>query len=82
MRFYANSDTGQFGPFWWINGIHHAHDVTNWCRAARWRRYGSSGPMGDLGRRQAWQQGGCGLELFGRFWSISRTKWHIIEALN
>ena len=71
MRFYANSNTGQFGPLWWINGIHHAHETE-----------GFYGLTGNLSRHRVWRQGGCGLELFGRFWSISRTKWHIIEALN
>jgi len=78
MRFYIDSDSGQIGPFWWINAVCHAHKIT-----------GIYGLMNNLSEhlvwRQehlVWRQGGCGWDFGGRLQYIARTNWRIIEALN
>jgi hypothetical protein len=71
MRFYIDSDSGQIGPFWWINAVCQAHKIT-----------GIYGLMDNLSEHLVWRQGGCGWDFGGRFKYIANIKWRIIEALN
>lgn len=71
MILTIDSESGQIGPFWWVNGRHDAHCIT-----------GLYGLTSNLSEHIVWCQGGCGLAFGGRYFYVARLKWRILEALN
>jgi hypothetical protein len=69
--FTINSDFGQIGPFWWVNGACYAHHIA-----------GLYGLAGNLSEHIVWREGGCGFIFGQHYFYIAKLKWHLLKALN
>ena len=70
VHIQPGADSGRIGPFWWVNGAHHAHAVT-----------GLTGTVDNPSRYMAWRSGGCGW-LSSQRPIANPLRWHVIQRLN
>ena len=70
IHIQPGADSGRIGPFWWVNGVHHAHECI-----------GLTGLINNPSRHLVWRSGGCGW-LSSQHPLINPLRWHIIQQLN